>query len=433
MRRRIALISEHASPLAVAGGVDCGGQNIYVAQVARHLVAAGHEVDVLTRRDADGLEPQVVWGNGVRVLHVPAGPAGAVRKEALLPYMDEFTDAALAIAGSRGYDLVHANFFMSGMVAAELKRRLGIPFAMTFHALGRIRRLHQGDADRFPPERAAIEERLVRQADRIVAECPQDEEDLVRLYGADPRRITVIPCGFDPTEFWPLSKPMARVVLGLDPDEPVLLQLGRMVPRKGVETVVRALAVLRDRHGIEPRLLVVGGESEEPDPERTPEIGRLQAIAAEIGVDDRITWVGRRGRDLLKYYYSAADLFLTVPWYEPFGITPVEAMACGTPVIGAGVGGVKFSVRDGETGYLVAPRDPEALAERVAHALAHPRLLDAFRENARRRAEELFTWRRVTELLIELYEGVIETSSPSGHRAAPTTRAVTSQAAQWTP
>lgn len=433
MRRRIALISEHASPLAVAGGVDCGGQNIYVAQVARHLVATGHEVDVLTRRDADGLEPEVVWGNGVRVLHLPAGPARAVPKEELLPYMDEFTDAALAIARSRRYDLIHANFFMSGMVAAELKQRLGIPFAITFHALGRIRRLHQGDADRFPPERFAIEERLVRQADRIVAECPQDEEDLVSLYGADPRRITVIPCGFDPTEFWPLSKPLARVVLGLDPDEPVLLQLGRMVPRKGVETVVRALAVLRDRHGIEPRLLVVGGESEEPDPERTPEIGRLRAIAAEIGVHDRITWVGRRGRDQLKYYYSAADLFLTVPWYEPFGITPVEAMACGTPVIGASVGGVKFSVRDGETGYLVPPRDPDALAERVAHALADLRLLDAFRVRARRRAEDLFTWRRVTELLIELYDDVIETSSLNNHRAPPRARAVTSPAAHWTP
>lgn len=412
MKRRIALISEHASPLAMAGGVDCGGQNIYVDQVARHLVAGGYEVDVLTRRDAPDLEPVVQWANGVRVVHVDAGPPTRVPKEELLPYMGAFTREALRVARHRSYDLVHANFFMSGLVAAELKHRLNLPFVMTFHALGRIRRLHQGPDDRFPDERIGIEERLVSEADQIIAECPQDEEDLVQLYNADPARISMVPCGFDRTEFWPLSKPLARVVLGLDPQDAVLLQLGRMVPRKGIETVVEAMAVLRDEHGLRPRLLVVGGESEEPDPAATPEIGRLHAVAARLGVDDRITWVGRRGRELLKYYYCAADLFLTVPWYEPFGITPVESMACGTPVIGSNVGGIKFSVRDGETGYLVPPRDPRALAERVANLLHHPRLVSIFRKQAIRRAEDLFTWERVTGALTDVYEAVIDAAQP---------------------
>ncbi len=359
MTRRVALISEHASPLAVAGGIDSGGQNIYVGQVARQLAAAGYEVDVLTRRDAAELPRAVEVARGVRVVHVDAGPARPIPKEELLPHMAAFTEEAARLAtGTRPYDLVHANFWMSGLVAAELRGRLGLPFVITFHALGRVRRLHQREADRFPEERTAIEERIVHEADHVIAECPQDEEDLVRLYNADPSRITIVPCGFDPTEIWPISKPLARIVLGLSPDEPILLQLGRMVPRKGVDTVISALARLRELSDLRPRLLVVGGESEEPDPGRTPEIARLAEVARREGVEDQVVFVGRRDRDQLKYYYSAADLFVSTPWYEPFGITPLEAMACGTPVIGSNVGGIKFSVRDGETGYLVPPRDP---------------------------------------------------------------------------
>jgi phosphoheptose isomerase len=252
-----------------------------------------------------------------------------------------------------------------------------------------------------------IEDEIVRVADRVIAECPQDEEDLIRLYNADPSRISIVPCGFDRTEFWPLSKPLARVALGLGADERVLLQLGRMVPRKGVETVIRAVARLRERHDLQVRLLVVGGESEEPDATVTPEIGRLIQIAAEEGVTEQVTFVGRRDRDRLKYYYSAADLFVTTPWYEPFGITPLEAMACGTPVIGANVGGIKFSVRDGETGYLVPPRDPDALAERVAHLYAHPKLLSLFRRQSITRVNDLFTWERVSRAMAEVYEEVL--------------------------
>ncbi len=417
MRRRIALISEHASPLATVGGTDCGGQNIYVANVARHLVAAGHDVDVLTRRDAPNLPAVVTWANGVRVVHVDAGPARQIPKEELLPHMAAFSAEAVRLARLRGYDVVHANFFMSGMAALEIRRRLAIPFVVTFHALGKIRRLHQREADRFPDERVRIEEELVREADRLVAECPQDEDDLVRLYGGDPARIGMVPCGFDPTEFWPVSRPLARMVTGIEGDEPVLLQLGRMVPRKGVATVIESLAELRDRHGLSPRLLVVGGASQDADPAVTPEIGRLQDTARRLGVDGQVTWVGRRGRELLKYYYSAADLFVTVPWYEPFGITPVEAMACGTPVIGANVGGIKFTVRDGETGYLVPPRDAAALADRIAHALANPAILAVLRRRAVRRAGDLFTWDRVTRALEELYEDAIHSATTPRHRA----------------
>jgi D-inositol-3-phosphate glycosyltransferase len=410
---RIALISEHASPLAMLGGVDAGGQNVYVGQVARHLAGFGHEVDIFTRRDRPDLPPVVPWCGGARIIHVPAGPPGPVRKEDLLPFMDAFTAFLLRVGRRRRYDVIHSNFFMSSLVAADVKRATGTPFVVTFHALGRVRRLHQGGADTFPDERLAIEDRVVAEADQIIAECPQDRLDLLQLYRADPARITTIPCGFDPAEFWPIARPAARAELGLDPDEPIILQLGRMVPRKGVDNVIRGLARLKSGLGITARLLIVGGESAVPDPALTPEIGRLQRIARQEGVADAVTFVGSRGRQELRAYYGAADVFVSTPWYEPFGITPVEAMACGTPVIGSNVGGIKTTVRDGVTGFLVPPDDPDALADRLARLLGDPALRSAFSRRAVRRANAHYTWKRVSAAIAEVYEWIVEARQPA--------------------
>jgi D-inositol-3-phosphate glycosyltransferase len=407
--RRIAFISEHASPLATLGGVDAGGQNVYVAHLARQLADLGDQVDVYTRRDDPDLPDEVAWLPGVRVIHVPAGPPKPMAKEDLGPHMPAFTEWLRNRLGRRSpYDLIHAHFFLSGLVAAELKAATNTPYVITFHALGRVRRQFQGAADRFGDERFAIEERVVADADAIVAECPQDEEDLIRLYNADPGRITVIPAGFDPGEFAPMSRPLARLELDLDPGERILLQLGRMVPRKGVDNAIRGLASLINRHEVPARLLIVGGAARTPDPE-DPELGRLMAVAEASGVRDRVEFVGRRDRNELARYYNAADIFISTPWYEPFGITPLEAMACGTPVIGSNVGGIKFSVRDGETGYLVPPNDPDALAERASYLFQNPKLLTVLGRQGIRRVNDLFTWKRVAAHVAQLYDEVLVT------------------------
>jgi D-inositol-3-phosphate glycosyltransferase len=418
MAKRIALISEHASPLSTAGGVDSGGQNIYVAQVAKHLVHLGYSIDLFTRRDHPAQPEMLEWRPGVRIVHVPAGPAAYVRKEALLPFMDEFSAFVREYAARNGgYRVVHANFFMSGLAALELKRQFGTPFVMTFHALGRVRQLHQGAADEFPPARLAIEDALVEQADALVAECPQDRTDLTTLYRGDPARISVIPCGFDKAEFWPITRALARRTLGWRADERILLNIGRLVPRKGVDNAIRALARLARVHGIGARLVVVGGNSDLPDPELTPEIGRLGALAQEEGVSGQVVFTGRRSREFLKLYYSAADIFVTTPWYEPFGITPLEAMACGTPVAGADVGGIRFSVADGVTGALVPPKDPEALAARLAELLRDPVQLRELGRNGIRRVHAQFTWQKVARSIGMLYEQVAGETLSRGRRA----------------
>lgn len=410
MKKRIALISEHASPLAILGGCDCGGQNVYVGQLALRLGEMGHTVDVFTRRDDMALPEIVVWGPGVRIIHVPAGPARPVRKEDLLPYMDDFVRYMHSwIRQARGlYDVIHANFFMSGLVARRLKAEWGIPFVVTFHALGAVRQLHQGACDEFPKERNLIESEIVADADAILAECPQDAKDLSSFYGALPQKLRLVPCGFDPQQFAPMDKGRARRVLGIAPDEPVLLHVGRMVPRKGVATVIEALARLRDQYGVAARLLIVGGESDDDDIQRTPEIGRLKALADVHGVSEKVTFVGRRRPNQLRQYYSVSDLFITTPWYERFGITPIEAMACGTPVLGSAVGGIKYTVQHKVTGYLVPPRNPAAVALYMNHAIRNPEERKLLGEQALARANTMFTWKRVAELADSVYRDVVD-------------------------
>ena len=404
---RIALISEHASPIAAVGGTDAGGQNVYVAHVARCMAQMGHHVDVLTRRDAPHLAATFDVRPGMRVLHVNAGPACAVAKEKLLPHMVEFGSAAMQLfRHSVRYDVVHANFFMSALVGLRLKAVLGVPLVVTFHALGLLRREHLGDADAFPPERIAIERRVVREADRIIAECPQDRADLLRVYGADADRLSMVPCGVDLHEFSPGAKAQARRILGLRDDEFIVLQLGRMVPRKGVDNVIEAIARMDRTQPM--RLLVVGGNSDDADERMTPEIGRLRRLAEAHGVAASVSFIGQRQRDALRQHYVAADVFVSTPWYEPFGITPLEAMACGTPVIGSNVGGIRYSVVDGVTGYLVPPRDPQALAQRLEQLRANPALVAALGRAGVHRVRSRFTWDRVARELVDVYRDVTE-------------------------
>jgi D-inositol-3-phosphate glycosyltransferase len=406
---KIALVSEHASPLASPGSIDSGGQNVYVAHVARQLAQMGYLVDVFTRRDDAHQEQVVQWQPNVRVIHVPAGPAQYIPKEKLISFMDEFGHFMIRFAKRQKipYDVVHANFFMSGMAARQVKKALGIPYVMTFHALGRVRRLCQGQADTFPVSRLAIEENLMHDANRIIAECPQDRQDMEQLYGAASERIEIVPCGFDPEELWPVTA-IARQHLGLDPHEFIVLQLGRMVPRKGIDTAIQSIALLRERFGIRARLLVVGGNAERIDISNTPELARLMALTKALDIEKQVVFTGQKSRSQLRYYYSAANAFVTTPWYEPFGITPVEAMACGTPVIGAAVGGIKSTVVDGQTGYLVPPKDPEAVARRLASLHNRPAQARRLGEQGMHRAYQLYTWSNVAAQIAAVYEAALD-------------------------
>lgn len=398
----LALLSEHASPLANLGSEDAGGQNVYVAELSRALARRGLAVDIFTRRDRPDLPEVVDWEPGVRVIHLAAGPVRFLPKDALWPLMPEFRASFLRFARTQPpYALLHGNFWMAGAVAVAAGSILSLPVVQIFHATGKTKRRFQGEADTSPAERIAVEEAVVRGADRLIAQCPAEEAELVGEYGANPARVAVIPSAVNIERFSPVPREEARRRIGLDEAGPVVVYVGRMLPRKDVRNVIEAVARLENV-----TLLLVGGETAEPDPQRTPEIGVLQALARERGIAHRVCFVGKRQPDELAYYYAAGDVAVTTPWYEPFGLTPLEAMACGRPVIGSAVGGIAFTIRAGETGFLVPPRDPEALAARLRQVLGNDSLRARLGAAARRRVEREFTWDVVAERTARLYESL---------------------------
>jgi D-inositol-3-phosphate glycosyltransferase len=411
---RIAFLSEHASPLALLGGADAGGQNVYVEEVSHHLAARGYAVDIFTRRDSSDMPEIVDWGRGVRVVNLPAGPLEPCPKDELWPYMGEFRDAlqSFMIREEIRYDLLHGNFWMSGWVASELRRRLGIPVVQIFHAMGKTKRRHQKAVDTSPGDRIAVEMEVIRHVDKVIAQCPNERKELINDYHADPNKIVTIPSAVNIKTFRPLTRAYAQRHIGVDQEGLVIVYVGRLLPRKDVRNVVRALALLVHEYGFGSTLppvtlMVVGGETVEASPVATPEIHELQCLAQELSVLDRMHFTGKRQPDILRYFYSAGDVAVTTPWYEPFGLTPLEAMACARPVIGSAVGGITYTVVDGETGFLVPPRDPKTLAERLRQILTDKELRERMGRAARARVEQEFTWQIVALRTASLYESLL--------------------------
>jgi D-inositol-3-phosphate glycosyltransferase len=391
---KVAMVSEHASPLAVLGGADAGGQNVHVAALSAALARRGAEVVVHTRRDDPALPARVEAAPGVTVEHVDAGPAEPIPKDDLLPYMDEFADRLRRSFRADPPDVVHAHFWMSGRAALAAARPLGIPVVQTFHALGVIKRRHQGTRDTSPPTRLREEAALAREADRIVATCSDEVFELVRM-GADLRRVAVVPCGVDLGMFRP-DGPAAPRPSGTAR----LLVVSRLVERKGIGDVVAALTRLP---GVE---LVVAGGPPAGELDGDPEATRLAALAERVGVAGRLRLLGRVGRCDLPAFYRSADLVVNVPWYEPFGIVPLEAMACGVPVVASAVGGLVDTVVDGVTGVHVPPRRPGRLAAAVAGLLADPERRAALGATGARRARRRYGWDRIAGSTLEVYAGL---------------------------
>ncbi|MFI6514894.1 glycosyltransferase [Spirillospora sp. NPDC050679] len=390
------MISEHASPLATRaglGGADGGGQNVFVADLAARLGGQGHHVTVYTRRDDAGLPDRVRLAPGVTVEHVPAGPAGEVPKDRLLAWMPDFGRYLESRWSEDPPDVVHAHFWMSGLAALQAAGRLTgarVPVVQTYHALGTVKRRHQGGDDTSPAERIALEREIGRAADAVIATCSDETRELAEM-GVPPEKIAVVPCGVDLSRFGPDGPAAPRG------ERPRLVALSRLVERKGVDTAIEALALVP---GAE---LVVAGGPPAAALEDDPEARRLRGVAERAGVADRVEFVGRQTRDQVPALLRSADLVVTLPWYEPFGMVPLEAMACGAPVVATGVGGHVDTVVDGETGVLVPPRDPAGTARQINALLADPVRRARLGKAAARRARDGYCWSRVAATTSEVY------------------------------
>ncbi|WP_418960805.1 glycosyltransferase [Streptomyces tritici] len=396
----VALVSEHASPLATLGGVDAGGQNVHVAQLAGALADRGHRVTVYTRRDDSALPVSVPLRPGVLVHHVPAGPAEHLPKDELLPHMAPFARYLAGLWRAEPPDVVHSHFWMSGLAALWATRGTGVPLLHTYHALGTVKRRHQGAADTSPPSRIRHETDVGLGCDRVIATCRDEVEELAAM-GVARAKTDIVPCGVDPAVFRP-DGPAAR----RGAHRYSLLHLGRLVPRKGAAVSIAALARLP-----EAELVISGG----PPPDRIredPEVRRLRGLAEEAGVADRVHFTGAVPAPAVPVLMRGADVVLCPADYEPFGIVPLEAMACGRPLVASAVGGQLDTVADGVNGLLVPPRDPGLLAAAVQRLLDDPGLRARYGRAGRDRVLARYSWRSVAAATEESYRAVRTTHAP---------------------
>ena len=396
--RSVAVLSMHTSPVAQPGIGDGGGMNIYVRSLSSALARAGVACDVYTRAEHPGQPRVVTVEPNFRVINVPAGPLAPVAKESLPGLVDEFTEGMLGQirACGRDYEVLHANYWLSGQVAHRLKHELSLPMVATFHTLALVKR--DGVETVEAPDRVQGETDIMRCADLILASTHDEAGLLDSLYGADPDRIEVLPPGVDHRLFSPGDREAARARLG-HPGGRVLLFVGRIQPLKGLDLAVRALAEIDDAV-----LWAVGGPSGADGPE---ELERVRRLAAELGVGDRLLFLPPRPHHELVDYYRAADVCLVPSRTESFGLVALEAAACGTPVVAASVGGLRSIVSDGETGLLVEGRDPLEWATAVALLLDDHDLAAAMAARASARSGA-WSWGMTAARLRRLCSDLVE-------------------------
>ena len=396
MTRRLAVLSMHTSPLAQPGRGDSGGMNVYVRELCGVLARRGLEVDVFVRRDTEPLPELVDVEPGFRVHHLPVG-APELTKEELPSVVDAFADAVRDRLTDEPPDALHAHYWLSAAAGHRLKHELEVPLAVTFHTLGRVKRL-AGDLE--SDARIEAEQTAIGCADLLVVNGPPDRDAVLSLYEADPDRVVVAPPGVDPTVFAPGSADGARRALDLD-DGPRLLFVGRIQPLKGLDLAIAALAELRNPRA---RLTVIGGPSGASGRRYVDEVRRL---ATGLGVADRIDWVPPVPHVLLSTWMRAADVVVVPSRSESFGLVALEAAACGTPVVACAVGGLRSLVRHGASGYLVEGREPAEFAAAIDLILGDSRLAARLSAGALEVAGA-HTWSAMADHVLPALDGLRE-------------------------
>jgi len=411
-KMNVAMLSFHTCPLAILGGKNTGGMNVYVRELTKHLGMLGVHVDVFTRSEDEHV-PHVLHdlGHGNRVVHIPAGPEHSLPKVELAGYIDDFSKEIHNFADAKGmrYDMIHAHYWMSGVAGLNLKALWQVPVVQMFHTLGLVKKEIARSADelegayRFDGER-----RVIQQVDQIVAATESEVEQLRTLYGAEVSKIVTIPPGVDSSKFYPIPMDEAKEAIGIPTSDRMVLFVGRIEPLKGIDTLIQAMAQLKIKCKKCPHyLVIIGGEQDLHLEDASSEMKRLQKLAAELGIEDVIIFAGKRGQDTLPYYYSAAEVVVMPSHYESFGMVALEAMACGTPVIASEVGGLRYLVKEGKTGYFVPRQEPEILADRMRSLLIDEELRKTMGENAASYAKG-FDWTIIAKKILKMYRSTLQ-------------------------
>ena len=404
MSLSIAMLSVHTSPLDRPGYTkDAGGMNVYIRELARELGQQSVSVDIFTRYTNEQTPRIVQMSPRVRVIHVKAGPVAPIHKNALYDYLPAFARHVEQFRRAEGktYDILHSHYWLSGVAAMGVINQTptaqwDIPHVTMFHTLARLKQLAHPDEPE-PPLRLRMEQRLMQRADGIIVPTTDESMQLMRLCGALPGQLHVIPCGVDLRRFAPRDRRQARAALGLAPDHPVLLFAGRLDPFKGPDILLRAAAMMEE----DAEIVLVGGKLQQDN-----DLEQLRRLAADLQIEGRVHFLGAQPQDAMPSIYSAADVTVIPSYHESFGLVAVESLACGTPVVATRAGGLTTVVRHGETGYLV-PRCPGFFAERLDSLLRDQDSWQSMSRAARPSVLQ-YSWSSVAEQVREVYEELIE-------------------------
>ena len=404
--KRVAMLSVHTCPLAMLGGKETGGMNVYVRDLSTELSRRGIAVDVFTRSQNSHL-PHVMHqlGEHGRVIHIPTGPEEPYDKNKVFDYLPEFVAGVKRFAAEEDlhYDVIHSNYWLSGWAAQKLREAWGVPIVHMFHTLGKMKNaVANGASELETARRIEVETEIVHFADQLVAATPAEFDQLVRLYGADPETISVVPPGVDLDRFKHIPRKVAREQIGVGPHDWNVLFVGRIEPLKGVDTLIRAMALLAEECPTwvdRLCLSIIGGD---PNTNENAEMERLKAMHTELKLGDLVVFLGAKDQDTLQYYYNAAEAVVMPSHYESFGMVALEAMACGTPVIASDVGGLSYLVRDGETGFHVPDGDHIALASTLARVLQDDALRQQLGKQARQWAQN-YRWPNIGDQILDAY------------------------------
>jgi D-inositol-3-phosphate glycosyltransferase len=412
MIERVAMLSVHTCPLATLGGKETGGMNVYVRDLSRELGRRGIAVDCYTRSQNPNI-PRISrsLGSNCRVIHLPAGPEAPYDKGRIADHLPQFVRGAADLARREGlrYDVIYSHYWLSGLAAGDLRRTWGAPVIQMFHTLGHMKNSVASGPEEWETERRIEgEAEAMALADRLVAATPLERAQMVWLYGADVQKIDVIPPGVDLALFRPVPREEARRMLGLPTGRRIVLYVGRIEPLKGIDTLLRAMALVVPEIPCwqeEVSVIIIGGAPGAGVEKANAELARLETLRADLGIQELVTFQGAQDQDTLVYYYSAADVVVMPSHYESFGMVALEAMACGTPVVASKVGGLAYSVQDGQTGFLVPERDQEAMAAKIRLLLCEGDLRQQLGQQAAHWAQN-YGWPAIADRILALYEQV---------------------------
>lgn len=406
---RILVISDHADPLAEIGSKEAGGQNIFVYYLIKNLARLGVSCDVFTRWDRRNKKEVVHINHKIRIIRVKAGPKKYMPRDNFISVIKEFSEnISKRIQKEKTiYDLIFANYWFSGITALRINKKTGLPMIYIFHSIGKIRFealkpfKFQSDEHEFFKKRIEKETEIAQKAHQIVSTSPIEKEIIKKSFNISGEKIKPIPIGIDKSVFYPIGSLKARRLIGFGENEKIILYVGRIEWRKGLGTLLYAFKDVLEEFP-KSRLLIIGGGKSRPAKKlENAEMERLKNIAKELAIWPRVSFLGAKSQKELFKYYSAADVCAVPSYYEPFGIVPLEAMACGTPVVASRTGGLKFTVKDGKTGFLAEPRNYSDLAGKISQALELGKKY--FCLNCLERVEKNFLWENIARQYADFF------------------------------